>query len=47
MAVVSDIDERETVSKELRKEADEVTQDYFFVANKDHESEFYYLPSCF
>ena len=47
MAVISDIDEGETVSKELRKEADEVAQAYFFVANKDHESEFYYLPLCF
>ena len=44
MAVVSDVDEGETVSKELRKDADEIIQVYFFVASEDHESEFYYLP---
>ena len=47
MAVVSDVDVRETVSKELRAEADEVAQAYFFVASEDHESEFYYLPPMF
>ena len=44
MAVVSDVDEGETVSKKLRKDADEIIQVCFFAASKDHESEFYYLP---